>query len=135
MSMRETVQRVIELSEEYEAKRQVHTEEHGVELGLELGTQKSEHYFEATERLPLKLARFLEMPSLSELLKLQTLVYFGRGDDEDIRRLHEHLKETTPNREDVTRTLISKIGALTRYLESALARAEERGMDIEGPFE
>lgn len=133
--MIDIVQRVIELSQEYESKRKIHEAEHGTAEGFFVGERKAEGYFEATEFLDRKIKLYLESLPETELRKLQTLVYFGRGDDDDIFSLHEHLTSVSPTREDVIRTVVEKAPALSTYLLTALRRVERSGIDIDGSFE
>ena len=62
-------------------------------------------------------------------------MYFGRGDDDDIFSLHEHLKTVSPTREDLIRNVSGKIPALSSYLSNAIKKAEELGINIEEDFE
>lgn len=129
--MREIVEQVIELSEEYHRKTQIHKAEHGIEGGVSLGAEKTEHYLEATQFLANKLKAYLAMLAEKQLRNLEALVYFGRGDEDDILWLHQHLRSVGPTREDVERTIVEKIPALSRYLQNTLSRAEKLGIDIE----
>lgn len=133
-TIREVLEHVAKLSREYDAKHQIHQQEHGTELGVAFGSRKSEHYLQAIGFLDRKLRSYLEGLPEDVLHKLETLVYFGRGDDDDIDALHVHIRSTSPAREDVTRTILAKISALSMYLPCALSRAEELGIDLERPF-
>lgn len=134
-SMQEIINDVIKLSNEYKSKYQIHESEHGVEEVLSIGNQKAEHFSEATQLLDRKFKSYLSSLPEENLRKLETLMYFGRGDSDDIFDLHDHLKTTSPTCEDVIRTIKEKIKTLPDYLTNALKRARESGIDIEEPFE
>ena len=59
---------------------------------------------------------------------LQTIMYFGRGDDDDIRRLHAHLTRLEDDVEVAVGMMAEKT-ALPDYLEAGLTRMAEQGVD------
>jgi hypothetical protein len=132
--MKEIVNRVIELSREFLSKNRIHEAEHGLEGVLPIGSKKLGHFSEATRFLNQKLKSYLESLSEENLRMLETLMYFGRGDDDNFFRLHAYLRPVGPARKDVERTLLGKIPALEDYLTKALKKAEKLGLDIENPF-
>ena len=67
------------------------------------------------------------------VLKLQTLMYFGRGDDTDLRRLHAYLRENTDDKSDAVQTICEKLLALSEYLARAVKIADKR-IDLESDF-
>ncbi len=133
--MRQIIENIIALSEEYQRKSAIHKDEHGIEGAVSLGSQKLDQYLKATQFLSSKMKVYLAELSERQLRNLETLIYFGRGDEDDLVWLHAHLKSVSPTREDVVRTIIEKIPALSRYLQSALSSAHRLGMDIDNLLE
>ena len=134
-SMKEIINDVIKLSEEYKTKHRVHEAEHGVEGTISIKSPKLKHLSQATKLLDRKLLSYLKSLPEEKLRKLETLMYYGRGEVDDIPYLHEHLKTTSHTKDDVIRTIREKIRVLPEYLKNAIRRARESNIDIEEPFE
>jgi hypothetical protein len=54
------------------------------------------------------LSLFLHALDELSLLRVQTLYYLGRGDDDDPASLHAYLQTVTPDRHDAVRTILGK---------------------------
>lgn len=134
-SMKEIINDVIKLGDEYKQKQRIHEAEHGIKGPISLHSQKLNHLSQATQLLDRKLKTYLNTLPEEQLRKLETLMYFGRGEVDDIPYLHEHLKTTSKTKDDVIRTIREKIKALPDYLTNALRRADESGIDIDESFE
>jgi len=79
------------------------------------------------------LVDYLKSLPEDQLRKIQTLMYFGRtpGKDTPLR----HLSQTmSSSRKDVEECISGKGLVVAKYLEKALEVADERGIDIEKPF-
>lgn len=139
MRMKEIVDRVVSLSEEFSRRHDVVSREHGVELSLDLTSAKAPGYLEATAQLTDPLDRFLRRLTLDDLRKLQTLVYLGRDKElsraAEIRDLHEEVTSVSGDAESVRRMIEEKSLLLASYLRDAVALAQELGIDIELPFD
>lgn len=59
----------------------------------------------------------------------------GRRTSDGDEPWNEDTKVISPDRQEVVDTLVAKIAALSAYLEAALKKAGERGVDVEAPFE
>ncbi len=65
------------------------------------------------------------------VLKIQTLMYFGRGDDSNLRRLQASLLEDTEDKSDAIETICGKLLYLSEYLTRALEKAQKRQIDLD----
>ena len=78
------------------------------------------------------VTKHLQSLPMETLLKLQLLMYFGRGDDPDIYALFEYLSDpaVTPDAADVIRTLATK-RPLAEYLSRGVQALDKAGIDLE----
>ena len=80
-----------------------------------------------------KLRVYLESLSLENLAKLETVMYIGRGDDDDIHSMYRHLIGLFSDKKRVADDMIQKT-PLGDYLEAGLRRAAEQDLDLDGSF-
>ncbi len=80
------------------------------------------------------LARYLKNLSEENVLKLQTFMYFGAADQDDIHELHEHLTGMTKGQSDAVDTMVAKRLNLPSNLRKALDKSKNLGIDIEASF-
>jgi|SRR5579862_1231961 len=120
---------VAQHAEETQIKRNQEIKDEGVELF----SDKADELVKAQRPEKEALKTYLSGLADETVLKLQTLMHFGRGDSPDLHWLHGHLKERTPTKDDAVRTMMEK-AALRDYLARGLQLATESGTDLEAPF-
>lgn len=77
------------------------------------------------------LARYLKNLPEEHVFKLQTLMYFGPADQDDVHELHEHLTGMTKGQDDAVDTIVAKHLNLASNLRKALDKSKNLGIDIE----
>ena len=80
------------------------------------------------------LAKYLKNLYETDVLKLQTFMYFGRAEQDDVHELHEHLKGMTDSQDDAVKTIVAKRLSLPSDLRKALEKSKDLGIDIEASF-
>jgi hypothetical protein len=129
------VEKVIDLSQKCEADDNRIARKHGLELGVNLGKhiKKVAEFLHEPRPAEDQLKKYLEGLQTSDVMKLQTLMYAGR-DQEDIPELHLHLKDNAVDKNDTMRTMMGKGSDLPLYLAEGLKEAASQRVDIDRPF-
>lgn len=133
MSFVTSVRRVIELAQERQAADEDARRSSGLNHGGALAVQ---HVGWLPEEATLGTARlddYLRTLPEPDLLKIRTLMYFGRGDDSDITALHKYLVSSPETKAEIAHSVAEKV-PLADYLKAGLALAEQSGVDLEQPF-
>ena len=64
------------------------------------------------------------------LLKIETLMYFGR-DGGDLKSVGSYLADLDDSKEEIIRTIVEKRGAYPIYFQKALDNLKKQGIDVE----
>ena len=99
------------------------------EMGLELFYPKAVEYCHADRPERAKIEEYLEKLDDDVVLKLETLMYFGR-DNDDFDNVKEYLANLNESKEDIIRTIVEKRGAYPVYFQRAIEKLREQGVDI-----
>jgi len=81
-----------------------------------------------------ELEEFLDSLSEALLLKLEALMFLGRGDDREIARIHLLLKGDAKDKRGAIRALLGKTPMLGTYLSKGLERAARTAQNLEAEF-
>jgi Protein of unknown function (DUF3775) len=105
----------------------------GLKGGVTLFSEEADKLAKAPRPAKAELKKYLMSLPDEIVFKLQTLMYFGRGDDPDLHGFHKSLKEQTPTKGDAIRAMMEK-APLGEYLANGLRLASAHGIDVEGTF-
>jgi len=135
MTLRQTIQQILEMLPDIERDRDKWREQNGFSKNEAiLIPAKMDSLFEpgpAEQRLQSFLAGLKE----EEVRKVQTLMYAGRDGDKDIYGLYDYLRHRFTFKEQVVMCIMEKDPRLQEYLENALELVERLNIDIEDSFE
>ncbi len=132
MTFRETVYECILLAHRAEIEYVRRRPQQEIVLLGETAKDLPEMLQEAAE-VEKPFVDFLKALPDAVVMKLQTFMYFGRDGGPDMKDLHAHLAQSTPDKEDAIRTMREKT-PLAEYLVQALLLAEKNRLDIEADF-
>ncbi len=66
------------------------------------------------------------------LLWLETLMYYGRRDDNiDINDQHEYFSKMKDSKDEIIRTIVEKSVSLPHYFDKAINKLEEQNIDVD----
>jgi hypothetical protein len=77
-----------------------------------------------------RLEAYLEGLDYDTLLKLETLMYFGRGDG-DLKHLRSYLADRKDSKEEIISTIVEKCSAYPSYFRAALNKLKQDGTDAD----
>lgn len=79
-----------------------------------------------------EIETYLSVLDYDTLLWLETLMYFGRRDDNsDISSLHSYLSNLKDSKEEIVRTIVEKRGAYPHYFVKAMNTLSQGNIDID----
>ena len=107
-------------------------EEHGIDtsLGINPFDPKVVKWASEPRHEKEKLENYLNQLGYDTLLKLETLMYFGR-DDGDFQETLKHLSDLKESKHDIVRTMVEKRAAYPVYFQNALYALKEQSVDID----
>lgn len=121
---------VIDLARRRNEERDALEAKHGVRGAVTLDRPKLVASATSPRLAERALVAHLTRVEHEQLLKLQSLMYFGRGDDDDLKALYEDFLERPEKHEITVDGMVSK-SPLDEYLADALAKAKRLGIDID----
>jgi hypothetical protein len=131
MTVREAALEAIRLAEQRNAEEHGIDEQLGLAVGYEWGADKALKSRLASRPAERALIDYLGSLPPDVLFKLRTLMYFGRGDSEDISWLHAHLGSDPADIDAAVSSMVGK-SPLPRYLQRGLEEAERASVDLDG---
>jgi hypothetical protein len=82
-----------------------------------------------------KIKGYLNELDHGTLLKIETLIYFGRRDDSenlrDLKSLSSYLADLNNSKDEIVETIVDKRGAYPVYFQKALTKLKKQGIDVE----
>jgi hypothetical protein len=108
------------------------------DLGLTFGNPAHISYMADAIKLSDPLKKYLESLDQGELMRLETIMYFGR-DPEDVHgnnlsQFKKMLSKTSSSKEEIVRNMSEKAMALELYFSQAFDKAQKLGLDLNANF-
>lgn len=107
-------------------------EKHGIDrtVGLRLFDAQSTIRMLEVNRETDSLRAYLGSADYETLLKLETLMYFGRDRDAAFGEKLETFRRRREARSDIIRRILEKVPACGRYFADGVERLREEGVDV-----
>ena len=100
--------------------------------GIQLHDPKCIEWLNADRPMVRKIESYLNELDLDTLLWLETVMYYGRRDDNsDIYELHQNFSNMKETKDEIVRTILEKRGAFPNYFNQAINRLEEQNIDVD----
>ncbi len=99
------------------------------EMGIDLFDSKAAKYCFEERPERTKIEKYLEKLNNDVLLKLETLMYFGR-DNDDFDNVGEYLSSLNELKEDIIRTIVEKRSDYPVYFLRAIEKLKAQGVDF-----
>lgn len=101
------------------------------DMGISLFDENSiKHMYEKREALG-ELKKELHKQDYVDLLKIETLLYFGRDDEpKTFAGNYDYLVNMNESKEDIIRTILEKLPAFHDYISDAIKKLEKEGLEL-----
>jgi len=134
MLLKKHIEHLVQASAAADEEDRELANEYGVDttLGTNITDTKGIEWAMADRPKVREIETYLMELDYDTLLWIETLMYFGRRDDNsDIYSLHSYLSKHDDSKEEIVRTIVEKRGAYPHYFVIAINTLSQENIDID----